>query len=298
MRQRAADVVHAERERLRTTLTSIGDAVVVTVAHGQVTLMNPVAQRLTGWGDDAVDHPLEEVFRIVNESTRAAVESPVARVIREGTVVGLANHTVLIARDGSELPIDDSGAPIRDGRGRIVGVVLVFRDVTERRRSERTMQEADRRKDEFLAMLAHELRNPLAPISNANELLAKILSVPDPRVESAIATTKRQVAQLRRLVDDLLDVSRVTQGRIELQRRPIELSHIIVPALEAVQPMLREKRHRLVAVESTEHPALYVNADPARLMQCLVNVLTNAAKYTDAGGEITVQTRAEGATAV
>ncbi len=123
---------------------------------------------------------------------------------------------------------------------------------------ELALREADRRKDEFLAMLAHELRNPLAPISNANELLGKILSASDPRVETAIATTKRQVAQLRRLVDDLLDVSRVTQGRIELQRRPIEVSHIILQAIEAVRPMLREKRHRLVAVGSSEHPALYV----------------------------------------
>jgi len=185
------------------------------------------------------------------------------------------------------------------------GVLVWFIDITAHKRTERVLQqqelalrEADRRKDEFLAMLAHELRNPLAPISNANELLGKILSVPDPRVESAIATTKRQVAQLRRLVDDLLDVSRVTQGRIELQRRPLEVAHIIVPAIEAVQPLLREKRHRLVAVDATEHPALYVNADPARLMQCVVNVLTNAAKYTDPGGEITVQTRAEGASAV
>jgi signal transduction histidine kinase/ActR/RegA family two-component response regulator len=185
------------------------------------------------------------------------------------------------------------------------GVLVWFIDITAHKHTERILQqqelalrEADRRKDEFLAMLAHELRNPLAPISNANELLGKILSVPDPRVESAIATTKRQVAQLRRLVDDLLDVSRVTQGRIELQLRPIEVAHIIVPAIEAVQPVLREKRHRLVVVGSTEHPALYVNADPARLMQCVVNVLTNAAKYTDPGGEITVQTRAEGASAV
>jgi signal transduction histidine kinase/DNA-binding response OmpR family regulator len=185
------------------------------------------------------------------------------------------------------------------------GVLVWFIDITAHKHTERVLQqqelalrEADRRKDEFLAMLAHELRNPLAPISNANELLGKILSVPDPRVERAIATTKRQVAQLRRLVDDLLDVSRVTQGRIELQRRPIAVSHIIVPAIEAVQPVLREKRHRLVAVDSTEHPALYVNADPARLMQCVVNVLTNAAKYTDPGGEITVQTRAAGASAV
>jgi signal transduction histidine kinase/CheY-like chemotaxis protein len=185
------------------------------------------------------------------------------------------------------------------------GVLVWFIDITAHKRTEQLLQrqelalrEADRRKDEFLAMLAHELRNPLAPISHANELLAKILTVTDPRVESAIATTKRQVAQLGRLVDDLLDVSRVTQGRIELQRRPLEISHIIVQAIDAVQPLLREKRHRLIPVDPMEQPALHVNADPARLMQCVVNVLTNAAKYTDPGGEITVQVRAEGTSAV
>ena len=160
-RQRAADVLHAERERFRTTLTSIGDAVLVTDAQGRVTLMNPVAQALTGWADEALGRPLDEVFRIVNETTRETVENPVAKVIRLGTVVGLANHTVLIAKDGRELAIDDSGAPIRDGRGRIAGVVLVFRDIAERRAVERVRQDADRRKDEFLAMLAHELRRPL-----------------------------------------------------------------------------------------------------------------------------------------
>jgi len=167
MRQRASEVLQAERERFRTTLTSIGDGVMVTDAQGRVTLLNPVAEALTGWDADAIGRPVEAVFRIVNEATRAPVENPVGKVLREGAVVGLGNHTVLIGRDGRERPIDDSGAPIRDGRGRVVGVVLVFRDITERRASEHRLHENDRRKDEFLAMLAHELRNPLAPIRNA-----------------------------------------------------------------------------------------------------------------------------------
>ena len=100
-RQRAADVLHAERERFRTTLTSIGDAVVVTDAQGRVTLLNPVAQALTGWGGEALASPWTTVFRIVNEATRETVENPVSKVIRLGTIVGLANHTVLIAKDGT-----------------------------------------------------------------------------------------------------------------------------------------------------------------------------------------------------
>lgn len=122
---------------LQTILTSIGDAVIVTDTEGRVAFMNPVAEALTGWRlAQAVGQPLEAVFVIVNEATRQAVESPVAKVLREGVVVGLANHTVLLAKDGAEVPIDDSGAPIRDPDGRLIGVVLVFRDIRERKRAE------------------------------------------------------------------------------------------------------------------------------------------------------------------
>jgi PAS domain S-box-containing protein len=136
-RQRAAEALRDERERLRITLASIGDAVISTDAGGRVTFLNGVAEALTGWpGDEAAGRPLTEVFRIVNEATRREVENPALRALREGTVVGLANHTVLIARGGAERAIDDSAAPIRDAAGAPVGSVLVFRDVTERRQVE------------------------------------------------------------------------------------------------------------------------------------------------------------------
>lgn len=126
-----------ELERYRVTLASIGDAVISTDERGRITFMNQIAEELTGWmGIEAQGRQLEEVFRIVNETSRATVASPVDKVLQEGVIVGLANHTILIARDGSERPIDDSAAPIRSSRGELVGVVLVFRDVTERRHAE------------------------------------------------------------------------------------------------------------------------------------------------------------------
>jgi PAS domain S-box-containing protein len=134
------------RERLATILTSIGDAVIVTDTQGRVAFMNPVAQALTGWSqEDAAGQHLDRVFVIINEETRQAVESPVAKVLREGAIVGLANHTVLIARDGSERLIDDSGAPVRTEAGALAGVVLVFRDITERKQAEAALRESELR---------------------------------------------------------------------------------------------------------------------------------------------------------
>ncbi|HKC06944.1 MAG TPA: CHASE3 domain-containing protein, partial [Methylomirabilota bacterium] len=289
-RQRTADVLHAERERFRTTLTSIGDAVVVTDAQGRVTLLNPVAQVLTGWGGEALGEPLETVFRIVNEATRDTAENPVSKVIRLGAIVGLTNHTVLIAKDGTELPIDDSGAPIRDARGRIVGVVLVFRDITERRSSERVTEDADRRKDEFLAMLAHELRNPLAPIRNAAHTLA-LLGTGDDRVRWVAGVVERQVGLMTRLVDDLLDVSRITSGKITLQPATVSVAAVLTQAVEAARPPA-ESRGQTLEVDVSADVG-WVDGDPARLAQAVGNLLDNAIKYTEDGGRLQLRARAE-----
>ncbi len=138
-RHQTAEAIRTERERLRITLASIGDAVISTDADGHVNFMNGVAETLTGWTEaEARGQPLQDIFRIVNEHTRRAVENPAVRALQKGVVVGLANHTVLIARDGTERPIDDSAAPIRDSSGATVGAVLVFRDVTERKRAAET----------------------------------------------------------------------------------------------------------------------------------------------------------------
>jgi signal transduction histidine kinase len=163
------------------------------------------------------------------------------------------------------------------------------------RTRERQLYDADRRKDEFLAMLAHELRNPMAPIRNASELLARMIPA-DPDMQATVGIVKRQITHLSRLVDDLLDVSRITQGRIELQRRPVELGDVIAQAMESVEPLMRERRHRVFVAASYE--PLYVHGDSERLVQCLSNILTNSAKYTDACGEIRVEQRAESGWAV
>jgi len=163
-------------------------------------------------------------------------------------------------------------------------------------RAHAELQEADQRKSEFIALLGHELRNPLSPISTAGELLSRTLE-PGSRAQVATDMIKRQTAHLTRLVDDLLDIGRITQGRIQLQRKPLDLASVIAQAVETVEPQLRAKRHEISIVTSSSLP-LYVNADFARLVQCIVNVLSNAVKYSDPGSRIKVETRAERATAV
>jgi signal transduction histidine kinase/ActR/RegA family two-component response regulator len=182
--------------------------------------------------------------------------------------------------------------PLPDGR---YGVVCYFRDVSAHVQARIALETADRQKNEFLAMLAHELRNPLAPIRNAGEILSRTLPANSP-THTAIAMVKRQVAQLTRLVDDLLDVSRITQGRVELKRQPLDLANVINNALETVETLFRERQHEVSIVSS--YRSLHVNGDMTRLVQSIVNILTNAAKYTDAGGKIVLRTSAEGQFAV
>jgi PAS domain S-box-containing protein len=158
-RQRAAVVLQAQRELFRTTLASIGDGVITTDTAGNVLFLNSVAQSLTGWRqEEAAGLPLPTVFHIVNEQTRKQAEDPAGRALRDGTVVGLANHTVLIAKDGSEKPIDDSAAPIRNEAGEVAGVVLVFRDVTQRRRLEQLQRNYQGELERLVRERTEELR--------------------------------------------------------------------------------------------------------------------------------------------
>ena len=188
---------------------------------------------------------------MIHAQTRQPAEVPVARVLQEGVVAGLANHTMLIARDGREIPIDDSAAPIKSSDGRVTGVVMVFRDVTERARAEqgravlaeverlaRLRAEADSRaKDEFLAMLGHELRNPLSPIMMALQLMKRRAGGDTERERMII---ERQALRLTRLVEDLLDVSRITLGKLELDKAPIEMADVVMaPSKPAVRSSRR-----------------------------------------------------------
>ena len=302
-RRRAEEALGKQSEWLRVTLASIGDAVITTDTQGTVTYLNGVAESVTGWkSDEAAGQPLETVFHIVNENTRKAVENPAARALKEGVIVGLANHTVLIAKDGTEKAIDDSAAPIRDEQGKLAGVVLIFRDITERRRVDNELRqyaanlsESNRRKNEFLAMLAHELRNPLAPIRNAVHVL-QLTGGNAAAVKSASEMLERQIGQMVRLVDDLLDVSRISRGKIELCKERVELASVVNHAVEAARSLVECMEHELTVTLPPQ--PVYLNADPTRLAQVVGNLLNNACKFTNKGGRICLTVEREGKQAV
>lgn len=289
-----------ERDRrwLDSVVSSIGDAVIAVDEDARVTFANSVAEQLTGWPrDELVGKPLGEVFVIIDDRTRERLVDPVARVLQTEKVQGLANPTLLIARDGAERPIATNAAPIRERSGAVTGVVLVFRDVSIQRENERArealnreLRDNDRRKDEFLAMLSHELRNPIGAIQNAVHV-ARLTST-EPETIDALDMANRQLRHLGGLLIDLLDLSRISHGKIELSREPVEVSGAVRHALESVRVLADSKRQ----VVKTELPseAMFVSADRTRFEQIIGNLLTNAIKYSRDGSVIRVSARPGG----
>ncbi|MDC3989144.1 PAS domain S-box protein [Polyangium jinanense] len=215
--------------------------------------------------------------------------------LEDAALRGLATldcESRLWTRWGSIVWVHCRSAPRRLSTGQIMWEGI-FMDVTARKEAEQALREADRRKDEFLAMLAHELRNPLAPIRNAAQIL-RLVGMADPRIERSTAIIERQVQHMSRLVDDLLDVSRITSGKIKLQKGRVDVAPIVWRALETARPLLDARKHE-IAIELPTEP-VWVYADPTRLTQMIENLLTNAAKYTEERGHITIAVERAGDT--
>jgi PAS domain S-box-containing protein len=286
-------VVEAQRQRSEQFQTLLAEAPMgMFLVDGELKIVevNPTALPAFGEDESFIGESFRQVVRRIWSSDYALeIIDRFEHTLRTGERYASAERVETRA-DGKTVEAYDwqiSRIPLPDGA---FGVVCFFRDVTLQVRNRRQLEIADRQKDDFLAMLAHELRNPLAPIRTASELLKRRLHA-DEHAQAAIDVVRRQARHLMRLVDDLLDISRITRARIELKRQDISLEEVISQALETVEPLLREKGQHLTTI--SEHARLHVNGDPARLVQCVANLLTNAIKYTDTGGRISVDWRAE-----
>ncbi len=202
-------------------------------------------------------------------------------------------ETTRVRKDGQRFDVSLSISPIKDDGGRVIGASAIARDITERKRLYQQLLEADRRKDEFLATLAHELRNPLAPIRNALQIL-RLASDNKATVEQVRTIMERQLQQMVRLIDDLMDVSRITRRKLQLRKERVDLATVVRNAVETSRPLIETAGHELTVTLLME--SIHVEADEARLAQILSNLLNNAAKYTERGGHIwlTVEAESEG----
>jgi PAS domain S-box-containing protein len=287
-RRRMQEALREREEHHRLILESVKDYAIVTVDLGG---------RIAGWSSGAA--------RVFGHDAAAIVGEPVARLFTpedvEGGRPGAEMEEAItrgrcederwhIRADGERFWGSGTMRPLLDAGGRPRGFVKIVRDMTERKRAEEALREADRRKDEFLAMLAHELRNPLSAVHNAIQLAQR--SAQPEHWEWSKGVIAQQVKHLTRLIDDLLDLSRITRGKIQLQRRRQDPTPVIRGALEAARPMIEAHGHAL-SVSLPDEP-LWLDVDATRLEQVLVNLLTNAAKYTENGGRIALAARREG----
>jgi PAS domain S-box-containing protein len=262
---------------------------------GRVASWNAGAERTFGYPEaEILGQPIARFFR--PEDVRQGLPE---KELHTAATTGKANDDRwLLRKDGARLWCNGTTTALRDAEGRLRGFAKVVRDRTDQQRLEEALRQRaeelaqeGRRKDEFLAILAHELRNPLAPISNALQIIR--LGTHDPAlVEEVRAMAQRQVEYMTRLVDDLLDLSRISRGLIQLLKEPVDVAGPVRQAVEGIQPLVRERG--LTLSVSLPAEAVCVEADPARLQQIVGNLLTNAAKYTDPGGSIWLSAGREG----
>ncbi len=276
--------VEAERDRALTLLSTFTETVPGVVyakdREGRLVVGNRGVAELLGVPQSQFIGRTD-LELLADRSQAEAIIATDRRIMANGVAEQVEEEVQLA--DGSPATWLSTKAPWFDDQGNVIGLIGASIDITERRRMMQELEQSDRRKDEFLAMLAHELRNPLAPIRTAAELL-RLAPGDEARVNKAAQIISRQVAHMTELVDDLLDVSRVTRGLVEFEREPVDMRAVIAAAVEQTEPTMQSRRHTL-AVETTGGPA-FVLGDRHRLVQVVSNLLNNAAKYTPPTGSI------------
>jgi len=280
LKRRAEEIFESE-QKLRTTLDSIGDGVITCDSDGRVQMMNPVAQELTGWKQtEATGLPLENVFRIVHETTRKPMENPIAKVKRLNSIVTPVGQTLLLRKNGAELRIADSGAPIRDQTGGTAGMVLVFRDITMERRTQEALLASEKLAvaGRLAATIAHEIHNPLDSVSNLLYLMRT-------------GVTEEESKQFMDMAEqELTRVTQISRAMLGLYRESKAPVH--VDLREMMQEILLLMEHRFSELRVTVHTDLpsivTVDAFPAELRQVFTNLITNAAEAASPGGDVRI----------
>jgi PAS domain S-box-containing protein len=290
--RRAEDAAHLTSRQWQTTFDAISDGVMLLDGDGKIVQVNRTLERILGraWGE-LVEKDLPALLGAPSPGERSLFTRMLESGGREAREVSLGDSWLRVNVD-----------PIRDADHVVKGALCLVSDITGQKRLEmqllrqaERLKEADRRKDEFLAMLAHELRNPLAPLSNSLEIIG-LPGVGPSEIDQSLQIARRQIQYMARLLEDLLDVSRITRGKVELRKQEVDMATIVAHAIETTRSFIASHQHALtVALPSEVVPVL---GDPTRLEQIVANLLNNAAKYTDAGGRIDVGLAREGLQAV
>ncbi len=279
-RRLAEEALRESEERFRLLVDGVQDyAIFLLDSEGKVASWNRAAQILKGYSASEIIGRHFSTFYTREAILQGKPEWELRMATEHGRV---EDEGWRLRKDGSRFWANVVITALRDSKGNPRGFAKVTRDMTDRRNLE-AMLEVDRQKDQFLAILAHELRNPLAPIQSALQVMMQPGVSPDATVR-AREIAERQLRNMTRLLDDLLDVSRIRQGRIDLRRELVGLSAILRSAVETSQPLISDRGHRLTV--ETPGEEVWVDGDPVRLAQALTNLLNNAAKYTDPGGRI------------
>jgi PAS domain S-box-containing protein len=288
---------------LTTVLKSIGDAVITSDHKGAITFMNPVAEVLTGWKqEDAVGKDVAEVFNIIHADDRARVKNPIVRALQESVIIGISEQSILMTRNGAEIPIDDRAAPIKDEKGNITGAVLVFRDITEFKQAKEARQKQieqehlvvelekiNELKDDFLSTVSHELRTPITNMRMAIRMLELLGGLAE-QSQRYLKILESECAREGELIDNLLDLQRLeTASYLLVLEDVVSLQNYLPSIIESFRGRTQQREQTIQLNLPPNVPPLVT--DQASLERILAELLNNACKYTRSAGEIVLSVR-------
>ncbi|MHC4791026.1 MAG: PAS domain-containing sensor histidine kinase [Planctomycetota bacterium] len=279
-----------EKELLSVTFSSMGDGVIVVDPEKRIILFNSVAEELAGWEFERVqDRKIDELFYVVSEHTREPVESLVDKVLNSGKTEVGSDFDVLVATDGIERPISIIAAPVSRGDKTIIGIVLVFRDVSRER-------EIDHMKQDFISSISHELRTPLTSIKAYTETILNDCDMTEQTRRQFLSIIDEESNRLADLIEDLLEVSRLEAGTAKISRERVDIADVTKQELIALQPLAEKKNIRLKTNIAEGLPHLL--GDESKIQSLITNLVNNALKFTPDGGEVSVSVQQQAEQAV